>query len=65
MLKNVGSADKIIRIAVGLGVIGWGIYAKSWLGIIGAVPLATAMMNFCPLYGVCGIKTNKAEMAAK
>jgi len=61
MTLNVGSADKIVRIIIGLAVIGWGIWAKSWWGAIGIVPLATALMNFCPLYSVCGIKTTSAK----
>ncbi|MCB1060708.1 MAG: DUF2892 domain-containing protein [Calditrichaeota bacterium] len=65
MTANVGSADKVIRIILGLALIGWGIYAKNWWGAIGIIPLGTALMNFCPLYGVCGLKTNKAEAAPK
>lgn len=65
MTANVGSADKIIRIVVGLGLIGWGIYAKNWLGAIGIIPLATAMLNWCPLYTVCGANTCGTKPAAK
>jgi hypothetical protein len=56
--KNVGSADKIARIVVGallillslMGTIGW------W-GWIGIVPIATALMGWCPAYTLLGIKT--------
>jgi hypothetical protein len=56
--KNVGSADKIARIVVGallillslMGTIGW------W-GWIGVVPIATALMGWCPAYTLFGIKT--------
>lgn len=65
MTANVGSADKIIRIIIGLGLIGWGIYAKSWWGAIGVVPLLTAFLNYCPLYSVCGMKTCGTKPAAK
>ena len=56
--RNVGSADKIARIAVGAllivlaltGTIGvWG-----WIGV---VPIATALMGWCPAYTLLGIKT--------
>ena len=57
MKTNVGSADKIIRVVAGVVVIGWGFYAKNWLGAIGIVPLATAAMGWCPLYSIFGIKT--------
>lgn len=55
---NVGGADRILRIILGLvligltlaGVIGpWG-----WLGV---VPLATGLFRFCPLYPLLKINT--------
>lgn len=62
IVPNVGSTDKIIRLAVGallillalFGVIGW------W-GWIGVVPIATALMNWCPAYTLLGIKTCPAS----
>ncbi|MCL4509667.1 MAG: DUF2892 domain-containing protein [Bacteroidetes bacterium] len=65
MKKNVGSADKWIRIVVGLVLISlvfWG--PKTAWGWIGIVPLLTAFMNFCPLYTVLGISTKKADEKA-
>ncbi|MBK6910340.1 MAG: DUF2892 domain-containing protein [bacterium] len=61
MTMNVGSADRVIRIVIGLAVIGWGIWAKNWWGALGVVPLFTAMINWCPLYTVCGVKTTSAK----
>ncbi|WP_058021323.1 YgaP family membrane protein [Pseudohongiella spirulinae] len=58
MTKNVGTVDKLLRIVLGVvlialtlaGVIGvWG-----WIGI---VPLATGLLNTCPLYSLLGVKT--------
>lgn len=57
MTKNVGGIDKILRILVGLGLIGWGVYANNWLGAIGIVPLATALISWCPMYPMLGINT--------
>lgn len=61
MLKNIGSADRIIRIVIGLAVVAAGVLFKSWWGLIGLVPLATATMSWCPLYGVCKIATTPAR----
>ena len=61
MTKNVGGADKIIRIVVGLALIAWGFMAQNWLGAIGVVPLATALLGWCPAYLPLGIKTTKTE----
>ncbi len=59
MNKNIGSIDRILRIVLGLGVLGAGYYFKSWLGLIGLVPLLTAVVSFCPLYPLLGISTCK------
>lgn len=58
MKANVGSIDRIIRIAAGAGLIAaaaldvigpWG-----WLGV---VPLATGLFRFCPAYLPFGLST--------
>jgi hypothetical protein len=57
MKKNVGSIDRILRIIIGLALIAWGVIEKNWLGAIGIVPLVTALMGWCPLYSILGVKT--------
>ncbi|MBI5055857.1 MAG: DUF2892 domain-containing protein [Nitrospirae bacterium] len=54
MKANIGSADRTIRIVAGLAAIGLGVYFKSWLGVIGLVPLITSFIGWCPLYSVFG-----------
>ncbi|NLJ50981.1 MAG: DUF2892 domain-containing protein [Alcaligenaceae bacterium] len=60
MNKNIGSTDRWIRIIVGVVLIVLAltdtIGAWGWLGII---PLATALINFCPLYRLIGLSTRK------
>ncbi len=67
MNKNVGGIDKILRIIVGVVLIGYAVAGPAmgmetgynvwgWLGVI---PLGTALINFCPLYTIFGIKTCK------
>lgn len=57
MLRNMGGADRAVRIVLGLGIIAAGIYFKSWWGLLGLVPLATASCGFCPAYLPFGIST--------
>ncbi len=56
-MKNEGGIDRIIRIVVGLAIIGWGVYAQNWWGAVGAVPLFTGLIGWCPAYTLLGIKT--------
>lgn len=58
MLNNVGTIDRIIRVLVGVGLLGWGFYAENWLGAIGIVPLLTAATSSCLLYMPLGLNTN-------
>jgi hypothetical protein len=57
MKKNIGTIDRAFRIILGLAIIGYGIYAQSWLGAIGAVPLLTGLIRFCPAYCPLGLST--------
>ncbi|SFM39209.1 Protein of unknown function [Ectothiorhodospira mobilis] len=62
--KNMGTNDRLIRLVVGVVLIAlvfvgpqtpWG-----WLGLI---PLATALMSWCPAYTLLNIRTNSDEEA--
>jgi hypothetical protein len=59
MKRNIGNLDKGIRIVLGLAIIVFGIYNQSWLGLIGAVPLLTALIGWCPVYSLIGLSTEK------
>lgn len=54
MNKNVGKVDKVLRIIVGLAIIIYGVIVGSWLGLVGLIPLLTAVISWCPLY--CPLK---------
>ena len=61
MEKNIGGIDRVIRIVLGLVIIGLGIYFKNWLGIIGLVPFLTGLLGRCGLYKFLGINTCKIK----
>ena len=61
MPTNVGTVDRILRIAVGLGLIGaTAAGAIGPWGGVGAVPLVTAVVGWCPAYTLIGVNTCKA-----
>lgn len=65
MKKNVGTIDRILRIVVGVTVVGFGIYNHAWWGVLGIIPLFTASISSCPLYMPFGISTFKTKEAKK
>ncbi len=66
MKTNVGNADRIVRLVLGLGLLSLLFVLDGnarWWGLIGVVPLVTAAFGFCPLYRVVGLST--CPLAAK
>jgi len=60
MNVNVGSADKLVRIIVGVGLLSLLFLLKGdirLLGLIGIVPLTTGLVGYCPLYSMLGLST--------
>ena len=58
MKANVGSIDRIVRIAAGLALIGAAAIGTigPW-GYIGIVPLLTGLIRVCPAYSIVGVNT--------
>jgi hypothetical protein len=65
MNSNVGGADRVVRLVLGLAIVAAGVYYKSWWGAIGAVPILTAVIGWCPAYLPFGINTCSTKHAAK
>jgi hypothetical protein len=70
MKKNVGSADKIVRILLAIlfavliftnAVSGWLVIV---LGILAVVFLLTALVNFCPIWFALKVSTTKKTSEA-
>ena len=58
MCSNVGGADRILRAVVGLIILSLVFVGpKSWWGLVGLVPLGTAILGFCPAYLPIGLNT--------
>lgn len=61
MKKNIGNNDRTIRLILGSIVVIVGMLYGSWLGLIGLVPILTALIGWCPLYVPFGISTCRAK----
>ncbi len=59
--NNVGKVDRIIRILLGVLLIGNVFYALQHpIGWIGVILLITGIFAICPLYSLLGINTKSA-----
>lgn len=62
---NVGSADRLVRLVVGIALIaitfiqGMPLFAFPGLVmlVVGAILAVTAVIKFCPLYSILGLRT--------
>jgi hypothetical protein len=58
MKSNVGGIDRILRILLGLVLIGMTLTGNIGIwGWIGVVPLVTGAVGWCPPYAILGIST--------
>ncbi len=60
MQANVGDVDRIVRIVIGLALLSLLVVGEGpmkWLGLIGIVPIATALLRRCPVYRLLGTST--------
>lgn len=55
---NEGTLDRGIRVLVGLAILSLAFVGpKTPLGYLGAVPLLTGLIGFCPAYRLFGLST--------
>lgn len=60
MHKNIGTIDRALRIGAGSTLVALAATGTAGLWAwIGVVPLATALLGWCPAYTLVGIKTCK------
>ncbi len=60
MQKNIGTFDRLFRVVVGFALLSLLFFLEGnarWFGLIGLIPLGTAMISYCPLYTVIGLNT--------
>jgi DUF2892 family protein len=59
MFRNLGIAERVARVIVGLAVLGlYGALDSPWkyVTLIGLIPLGTGLLGHCPVYRALGWK---------
>ena len=59
MKKNEGTDDRILRVVLGVVLIGLG--GVGFLSIFGVIALVTGLIGYCPLYNYMGKSTLSTE----
>jgi hypothetical protein len=58
MKKNIGSAERVVRVIAGLAILSLAFVGpKSAWAYLGIVPLATGVLGWCPPYAIFGFST--------
>lgn len=66
MSANIGTLDRVLRIIVGLVLLSLVFVGPQTLwGLVGLIPLGTALIGFCPAYALLGIHTCPMRGAKK
>lgn len=65
MKKNVHQIERVVRVVVGVALISMAFVGPTnlWF-LLGAIPLATGLLGWCPPYALLGINTCKLEKKA-
>ncbi|GIV06325.1 MAG: hypothetical protein KatS3mg016_1900 [Fimbriimonadales bacterium] len=63
MQPNVGGIDRVVRVVLGAAIIGWGVYAHSWWGVIGVPILLSGLTGVCFAYKLLGVSTCKVKQS--
>ncbi len=66
MICNIHPVERVVRGVVGLGLLAIVFVGpKTLWGLVGIVPLATALVGWCPPYQWLGINTNRTALDKK
>ncbi|TGK19302.1 DUF2892 domain-containing protein [Leptospira fluminis] len=65
MKVNEGTLDRILRVVIGMTLVGVGFWSKTWTGgflvIIGWIPVLTGLIGWCPFYALFGFHSYRVK----
>ena len=59
MIRNLGIIERVVRLALGIALLGlYGALPSPWryLALIGLIPFGTGLLGYCPIYRTTGWK---------
>ena len=64
MQPNIGKLDSFVRYVLGIGLLLIVVFVEGpwrWTGLLGIIPIATAAINWCPVWRLFGINTREGR----
>jgi hypothetical protein len=62
MTTNIGKAERVVRIVVGLGILSLAFVGpRSPWAYLGLAPVLTGLAGWCPPYALFGIDTRRRD----
>jgi Protein of unknown function (DUF2892) len=62
MKTNIGNAERIIRIVIGIAVLSLALFGpRAQWAYLGIFPILTGVIGWCPPYALLGISTVRAS----
>ena len=62
MKKNIGKAERVVRVVIGLGILSLAFVGpRSPWAYLGVLPVLTGAVGWCPPYALFGISTCRAD----
>jgi hypothetical protein len=60
MKRNVGSAERVVRVVIGVGLLALVVVGpKTWWGLVGLITIVTALWGWCPIWSALGFSTHR------
>lgn len=59
MIRNLGPTERVLRVVVGIGLLGlFGALPAPWryFTLVGLIPFGTGLLGYCPVYKTFGWK---------
>jgi hypothetical protein len=61
MRCNIGVFDRLFRAVAGTAILTVAVTSDNWWGLLGFVPILTAISGHCPIYGMIKRSTCSAK----
>lgn len=63
MKPNIGKAERVFRVILGLAIVGVALYYQNWWGLVGLEVTLTGILGWSPVYKLFSISASGPKVA--